>query len=369
MRLNSLTITIAVLFFASTTSGASAPPQQVKKPLVIADQGSRAFAGTVVGDPSKASLHCDHGYVQWQIPETKDRKVPLLMWHSAATKTWETPTPAGREGFNNIFLRRGFPVYIIDAPRNGRAAKACEPYTYTPSTGNDQQFFNSARLGIWIPPAPPQFYPNVQFPKDDPAALNQFRRADYFEFQTPENVQLQSDAVAELLKEIGPAVLLTHSGSGVRGWWTAIKSSNVKSVVAYEPGHFVFPQGEVPPAIPRADGVSVEAPNPPLGSVVPLSDFMKLTKIPIQIVIGDNIPSKLDPVNVGLRLPLDNNRIRIIRAKLFAEAINRHGGNAEVLILPEHGIYGNTHFIMWDLNNEKIAQLLVEFLSRKGIQK
>ena len=87
------------------------------------------------------------------------------------------------------------------------------------------------------------------------------------------------------------------------------------------------------------------------------------------IVIGDNIPAKLDPVNVGPRLPLENNRIRIIRAKLFAEAINRRGGNAEVFILPEHGVFGNTHFIMWDLNNEKIADLLVGFLSKQGIQK
>jgi hypothetical protein len=349
----------------------SAPPREgaKKAPLVIEDQGSKAFAGTILGDPSTASLHCDHGYVEWQIPKTKQRKVPLLMWHSASTKTWETPTPAGHEGFNTIFLRRGFPVYIIDPPRSGRAAQACEAYSYTPSAASDQQSFNGLRLGIWVPPAPPKPYPNVQEPVNDAAAMSQFHRGNYFEFQTPENVRLQSDAVAELLKEIGPAVLLTHSGSGVRGWWTAVKSDNVKGIVAFEPGHFLFPQGEVPPPIPRADGVSVEAPNPPLGSAVPMSDFMKLTKIPIQIIIGDNIPSKLDPANVGPRLGLENNRIRIIRAKAFVETINRHGGNAELFILPEHGIFGNTHFIMWDLNNEKVADVLVDFLSRKGLQK
>jgi hypothetical protein len=340
-----------------------------KEPLVIEEQGAEAFGGTVLGDPAKASLHCDHGFVEWQIPRSKQRKLPLLMWHSSSTKTWETPTPAGHEGFNNIFLRRGYPVYIFDPPPSGRAAEGCQKYTYTPKIGSDQDSFIGLRLGIWNPPDLPQPYPNLQFPVNDPAALEQLQRASYLEFQTSENVRLQSDAVAQLLKKTGPAVLFTHSGSGIRGWWTALKSDNVKGIVAFEPGHFVFPQGEVPPAIPRADGVSVEAFNAPLGSAVPLTEFMKLTKIPIRIIIGDNIPSKMDPMNVGRRLPLENNRIRVIRVKLFAEAINRHGGHAEVFILPEHGIFGNEHYIMWDLNNEEVANVVEEFLKKQGLDK
>ena len=48
---------------------------------------------------------------------------------------------------------------------------------------------------------------------------------------------------------------------------------------------FVFPEGEVPAPIPMAGGTLI-----PLG--VPLSDFIKLTKIPIIIYYGDNIPEK-----------------------------------------------------------------------------
>lgn len=48
------------------------------------------------------------------------RRLPLVFWHGFGqfSKTWET-TPDGREGFQNIFLRRGFPVYVIDQPRRG----------------------------------------------------------------------------------------------------------------------------------------------------------------------------------------------------------------------------------------------------------
>ena len=44
-------------------------------------------------------------------------------------------------------------------------------------------------------------------------------------------------------------------------------------------------------------------------------------------------------------------------------AINRHGGRATNIMLPENGITGNTHFPMMDLNNVRIADLLSRFLA------
>jgi hypothetical protein len=89
---------------------------------------------------------------------------------------------------------------------------------------------------------------------------------------------------------------------------------------------------------------------------------MKLTKIPIIIYYGDNIPAE----------PMDNPgqdqwRIRLDMAKLWAEAVNRHGGDATVVHLPGIGIHGNTHFPFSDLNNLEIADLMDEFLEKKGL--
>ena len=42
---------------------------------------------------------------------------------------------------------------------------------------------------------------------------------------------LATDAVGALFDEIGPAVLITHSASGVRGWQTALKRENVKAIL------------------------------------------------------------------------------------------------------------------------------------------
>jgi hypothetical protein len=335
-----------------------------KNALVLKTQGAGPFGGTRIGEPD-SSLRCDHGYVEWQIP-VKPRKVPLLMIHASSTRTWET-TWHGEEGFRPIFLRRGWSVYQTDLPRTGRAGQGCAPTTYEPDVGFDQRGFTTWRLGIWIQgggDSVPEFYPGVQFPVDDPAALDEFMRIQYPEFNAPENEQVETDALVVLLEEIGPSVLLTHSSTGIRGWITGTKSDKVAGIVSYEPGAYVYPEGEVPDSIPRADGMRVAA-----GRGIPLADFQKLTKFPIQIVWGDFIPRELDPRNVGPLLTLDNRRIGVVRSQLFAEAINRHGGDAEVLILPDIGITGNTHFPMLDLNAVQIADLLSKWLREHGLDK
>jgi hypothetical protein len=331
--------------------------------LVIREQGGRPFGGKVAGQPASGSIHCDHGYVEWQIPRN-ERRFPMLMVHASSTKTWDT-TFDGREGFRNIFLRRGFPVYLTDLPRTGRAGQGCAPTAYTPRPDNDQASFTTWRLGLWLPGDPnPSFYPGVQFPAETPSALDEFFRIQYPEFNAPENEQVETDALAVLLNEIGPSIVLTHSSTGIRGWITATKSPAAAAIVSYEPGAVIFPESEMPPPIARADGMRV-----PAGNAVPLADFMKLTKMPIQIVWGDYIPSELSATNVGARLTLDNRRINVVRARLFVEAINRHGGDAKNVMLPEIGIRGNTHFPMLDLNNLKIADLLSQFLKEHGLDR
>ncbi|BCN09043.1 hypothetical protein RPSD_09280 [Ralstonia solanacearum] len=54
-------------------------------------------------------------------------------------------------------------------------------------------------------------------------------------------------------------------------------------------------------------------------------------------------------------------------ARLWVEAINKHGGDARLVHLPEIGIRGNTHFLMSDLNNVEIAGLVSTFLAEKKL--
>jgi hypothetical protein len=328
-------------------------------PLIIQEQGSFAVGGSVITQPGTydamkqqapdgQTFHGDHAYVFYQIP-VNARKFPLVLWHGFGqfSKTWET-TPDGREGFQNIFLRRGFGVYVIDQPRRGNAGRSTLPMTITPAP-DEQTWFNIFRVGIW-----PNYFPGVQFSRD-PETLNQ-----YFRQMTPNtgpfDVEVISDAVAALFNRIGPGILVTHSQGGGPGWVTAIKNRNVRAVVSYEPGSgFVFPNGEVPPPMASSGG-TLEAVG------VPLSDFMLLTRIPIIIFYGDNIPEQ--PMVVPSQ---DQWRVRLAMARLWADAVNRRGGDATVVHLPQIGIRGNTHFPFSDLNNLEIARLLSEFLEKKGL--
>ena len=199
-----------------------------------------------------------------------------------------------------------------------------------------------------------EFYPGVQFSKD-PEALNQFYR-QMVPNTGPFDLEVNTNAVSALFNKIGPGILVTHSHSGGQGWVAAIKSSNIKAIVAYEPGSgFVFPQGEVPDSIKYLGGVL-------RATGVPLNDFQRLTKIPIVIYYGDYIPNE-PTQNPGQ----EQWRAALAMARLWRDVVNRHGGDVTLIPFPEIGIKGNTHFPMSDLNNLEIANHLSEFLKKKKL--
>lgn len=338
---------------------ACAATKQQPKMLTLVDQGAFSAGGSVVKkagvfdskkitDSAGQTLHGDHASVFYQIP-VNARPYPLVFLHGAgqSANTWGT-TPDGREGFQNYFLRNQYSVYLVDQPRRGRAGQSTVPTEIT-AAPLDQMWFNMFRLGQY-----PNFFDGVQFSKNT-EALNQ-----YFRQMTPNtgayNEQLISDAVVEVLKRSGSSILVTHSQGGGPGWWTAIKSDNVKAIVSYEPGSgFIFPENELPEAMPSLTGTLAATP-------VTLEQFKKLTKVPIIIYYGDNIPTEASD-NPGQ----DNWRVRLKMAKLWANKINQHGGKARVVHLPEIGVYGNTHFPFSDLNNQKIAELLSTWIEQNHL--
>lgn len=305
--------------------------------IVLETMGAYSYAGTVLSNDAGQSIHCDHGYAEYFIPKAA-RKLPIVMWHSSSTKSWQE-TFDGREGWQPIFLRRQFSVYLIDLPRQGRANWGCELPNDPATIGRDQQSFESFRFGLWPIPGEPTFFDGLQADLSNPdELLNEILRTRYPELNGPAEEQFESDAVAVLLEKVGPAILMPHSGGSRRAFWTALKSPNVKGIVAVE-GSQLYPEGDAPPG----------------GVTVPEDEFMKLTKFPILIVIGDFLEFRSN----GLQ--------SLANAQAFVEAVNSRGGTAELLYLPDEGIFGNTHFPMSDLNNVEVADLLSDFFKRTGL--
>ncbi|OJW65814.1 MAG: hypothetical protein BGO57_05590 [Sphingomonadales bacterium 63-6] len=309
--------------------------------IVLERQGAFAAGGTVLGDPAKSSLHCDHGYVEYQIP-VKARKTALFMWHSSSALVWQQRWDGG-EGFRDIFLKRGFATYLWDGPRVGRANWGCEEYTYKPGIGRDQGNFTAWRFGKTFG----EWFPGVQFPKDDKRAYEQAMRARYEEFDIVKNVRLEAEAGAKAIDEVGPSVVLTNSAGGLRALLAATQSSNVKGIVAYENPGFPFPEGAGP-----------DRPEGPFGPIrVTEEEFNRLTKIPLQFVWGDNIADSTTwPASLK-------------QCEQFVELINQRGGNAKILKLTDVGLKGNTHIPFMDMNNRAVADQLSAFLKQNGLDR
>lgn len=326
------------------------------QPITIEKQGAFSAGGTVIEakktfdpyhpEPDAMTLHGDHANVIYQIP-VHAKNISLMFLHGAgqSMRTWQT-TPDGREGFQSVFLRKGHPVYLIDQPRRGDAGRATVDGTIKASP--DEQFwFGQFRMGLW-----PKFYDNSAFASQKD--LNSFWR-QMTPNTGPYNDKVIADAVTDALKKSEGTVLVTHSQGCGPGWLIGTEAgNNLKGIIAFEPGSgFIFPEGKVPAPIPNN---SFFGPTKAVG--VPLSEFKKLTRFPILIVYGDNIPK------TEVKNPYqDYWRAASTMAQEFVKAVNAEGGHAKVLHLPDVGIKGNTHFPFSDKNSAEVAKVVEKWLS------
>jgi hypothetical protein len=326
------------------------------QPLVIAEQGVMTAGGTVRKNQTEERMDLDYLFAQYQKP-VNPREHALVMWHGGGqhARTYLT-TPDGREGYDSIFLRRGFSVYVIDQPGRARGSRSDEAITIPGATYSGPTLWEAFRWGTWVPPAAPTFYPGVQI-SQNPKHIDQYYQQGAVNIAPGEfeaaNAETGPSAMAALLQKTGPSVLITHSAGGYVGWLAGLKSNNVKGIVSYEPVRFVFPEGEVPPL----DGRRFV----PL--VVSKAEFSQLTKFPIQIVYGDFLDQ---PGQSKFRWPWPD---AISGAEEFVAAVNKHGGDAQVLYLAKAGLRGNTHFPFSDLNNHEVADLLSGYLKSKGLDR
>ncbi len=253
-------IAVAVLAASVLTGAALAadtagvPAAAAKKgPIVLETQGSFAIGGTTVShdgtypdthflEPQGQKAFGDHAYVFYQIP-AQAKQYPIVFQHGGAQskRTWET-TPDGREGFQNIFLRKGYSVYLLDQPRIGEAGLAtvpdngANPYASNPMYA-DKALYMLSHVGTFKGDQPVPF-PNAAVP-GDAASYDQFQRTwTPYEGQLDDDVS--ADVLARLFDKIGPAILVTHSMGGTVGWRTPFRTDKVKAIVAFEPGGSPF---------------------------------------------------------------------------------------------------------------------------------
>ena len=323
------------------------PPFWLSSPARASRRGQFWVPGQRVAVGGKTYQHGPM-YVAWEAPERVTQAYPLVLVHGGAMQGTEwLDTPDGRPGWAQRFVEAGYAVFIVDRPTQGRSP------------------FHPDVDGIMGVPFPYEegeevFFPlkaaaaHTQFPIDptDSAALDAFIApfgalpADLAASQT-----MDADRLADLLDRIGPAIIVTHSASGSDGWLAADRRPHlVKAIVTVEP---MGPAFADTPNIGALDWGLTAAPityDPPLASpgearaAAPSSlRIPALAGLPVAVVSGET-------------------SVQSTYAGKIVAFLNAAGAAAESLHLPDHGVMGNGHGLIYEKNSDDALQPVLRWL-------
>jgi pimeloyl-ACP methyl ester carboxylesterase len=279
----------------------------------------RSPAGTYQYDVNDA-YYVEQAYVQRFVPTACVQEVPVLLVHGGGLTgvCWET-TPDGRPGWLTCFLRAGLPVDVLDNMERGRAGWCSLPGIWDgePILRGERDMWLTFRIGDAEGYATRTPFPGCRFPvRALGAALRQSVP------RWPGNAGLAAAALEEVVRELGPCVLVGHSeGGGLCAKAAAACPERVRALIMIEPH-----------GLPGS-------PAPPAGYPPQLT------------VIADYVSRS----SVWTRL--------MDEVREYSTLLRRHGGTADVLDLPALGVGGNSHNPMMDTNSDQVAGLIVDWLA------
>jgi pimeloyl-ACP methyl ester carboxylesterase len=341
-------IVLAALIIGLAPAGAQKGPQAAaSQPLVIASQGSFFVGGELkhavidgnktgpFGFSTEDDIIVGQMYVQYQIPQNHGTRVPIVLIHGCCLsgKTWET-TPDGRMGWSEYFLRRGRPVYVPDQTSRGRsgfdATRVNQARAGVAEASSVPRIFTFGRSIAWkvfrFGPEYPNAFPDLQFPVSQFEELAKQVIPDLNGVLPNPNPTFAN--LATLARQLNGAILVGHSESGYFPERAAlVNPEGIRGIVSIEP---------LCPDSVTAQEVAV------------------LAKVPIVFVWGDHLEDS--PVPLWKTVAANCERV----AKLLTQG----GGDATVLHLPQAGLKGNSHMLMQDLNNLKVADLILDWIAK-----
>lgn len=317
-----------------------------------------------------------HGqmYVEVLVPKTVTRPYPLVLFHGGGQTglNWMA-TPDGRPGWADHFVSQGYVVYVPDVPARGRSPyhpAVDGPLTYM--TADLTRTYFASDQGPW-----PTARLHDQWPASGQTdqwgydAHYQALCAAQVEYLPPAQQQaLVRQAGAELLRTIGPSVLVTHSMAGPYGWILADTCPDlVRGIVALEPSGPPFAGISISSGRQRPYGIA-DIPltyDPPIS----LPHWRRPEEGPLTPPPLDDIDAWLQPGPVGRLTHLSQVPVLLLTAEasyhapfdhLTAAFLRQAGVVVEHCLLAKRDIHGNGHMMMMELNNLEIAALVQDWI-------
>jgi len=274
----------------------------------------------------QGAMYVEGALVHYIKPEGRQYDNPIIMIPGLNLSSYIfLTTPDGREGWAQQFAAAGYDVYVINDPRfdfsRGFNVEGFEKVPEEGAPPADSTAVQGWQQDIWrrwgFGSAEDDPYPDAQFPTDD---FDEF--VANYPYLSRSNASY-ADAIAALLEQTGPAILMPHSAGGPQAVRAALeKPDQVTGFVLVEP-----------------TGPPTESEFPALAGKFMLG------------VYGDYIDSRRQ---AGRKAGVE------AAAVLFSQ----NGGPAEVISMPEdHRVNGNSHLMMEDENNADIADLIIDWLA------
>lgn len=333
-----------------TKSNHSGQPVWADKPLRASRSGHFWINGERLNIENKTYQHGPM-YVFWEAPEKVTKKYPVILVHGGTLQGTEwMDTPDGRPGWAQRFVENGYPVFIVDRPGHGRS-----PY-------------HSDIIGQMGPAFSYERGQDVYFPSDDadiqtqwPFALSDQEAFDSFiaaygpmPADLAKSQDMDADRISKLLDRIGPAILVTHSASGPDGWLVADRRPGlVKAIVSIEPMGPVF--GTTPGIGTLSWGIT----SAPVTYDPPRLSAEEVRQASPQSL---KIPALLD---LPVALVTGETSVFANYAPEIVKFLTDAGAKAEELHLPDFGIRGNGHGLIYELNSDQTLQPVLDWLDKK----
>ncbi len=323
-------------------------------------------------------------YVEYQIPAKVRHPYPIVLVHGGGGQGLDwMGTPDGRRGWATMLLEEGYKVYVVDRPGHGRSpyhpdlhggwppAQTLESISnlFTPQRANlpagGRGFGNSpnAKLHTQWPGTGAVGTPELtQLVASQGGSFGNGKGA----IKDSQVAVWQKDGV-EMLKKIGPSIIMTHSAGGPFGFYVLEAAPElVKGIVVVE----------------GAQGSAVFGPNRwglinlPVELDPPVSDPSQVKMKQVQPTAAD-AKLGIQPYNIqeepahklknwrDCAICVYTSEASFVLPNPGAVAFLKQAGvHAEEIRLADLGIHGNGHLMMGEKNNRETLKPILNWLDK-----
>ncbi len=350
----------------------------------IGRQGHFYVGGHYVGEPGKETMD-GAMYVEVWVPKDIRHPYPVVFVTGGGGQGPYSlmQTPDGRPGWAYDFVNQGYTVYMMDYPATGRSAYVPGvDGTVTPPRSGPlmEEVWSGGRPAATPQSSWPQAKKYTQWPSDAPnkgkmgdPVFDYFAKTELQSVSNPNNAQIITDSVVQLLDLIGqPVVLMVNSGVASSGWVVAdTRPKLIKGILAAEP---VAPPVENAERGSTGPGRLWGMTSLPIHYDPPIKDPSELRPVREEKADGpDLIPCWIQQEPAHKLANLQGIPVLEISGEAsyhrpyshcVAKWLNQAGVRATYVKLEDVGLPGNGHQMMSEKNSAGISKFFMSWLDK-----